>query len=97
MAVRRPCCLYALVLSSALLLPPFVHAYGLLEGFQLARQNDPQYQSASAEREAGAANRQLGQAQLLPTLSASFNRSKVTGSDTAPDFLARCPPRRSST
>ena len=87
MAVRRPCCLYALVLSSALLLPPFVHAYGLLEGFQLARQNDPQYQSANAEREAGAANRQLGQAQLLPTLSASFNRSKVTGSDTAPDFF----------
>lgn len=71
----------------AMLSLPVASAYGLLEGFQLARLNDAQYQAATAEREAGEANRPMGRAQLLPTLNASFNRSKVTGSDTAPDFF----------
>lgn len=66
---------------------PCAHGYGLLEGFQLAKQHDPQYQSATAEHEAGEANRALGKALLLPTISASFNRSKINGSDAAPDFF----------
>ncbi|WP_159878437.1 TolC family outer membrane protein [Aquitalea denitrificans] len=82
-ALFRP----TLLAAACLLVMPMLSAgHGLLEGLQLARANDAQYQAAMAEREAGEANGPLGRAQLLPTLNASFNRSKVTGSDTAPDY-----------
>jgi protease secretion system outer membrane protein len=83
----RPLFRPALLAGACLLLMPLLSAgHGLLEGLQLARSNDAQYQAAVAEREAGEANGPMGRAQLLPTLNASFNRSKVTGSDTAPDY-----------
>ncbi|RQO78385.1 hypothetical protein DBR44_01160 [Aquitalea sp. FJL05] len=87
MAARRTLRLSVLLACYAMLSLPVASGYGLLEGFQLARLNDAQYQAAAAEREAGEANRPMSRAQLLPTLNASFNRSKVTGSDTAPDFF----------
>jgi len=73
--------------AAALFLLPVAGAYGLLEGFELARINDAQFQSAQAEREAGEANSALGRSQLLPVLSATVNRSKITGSDTEPDIF----------
>jgi protease secretion system outer membrane protein len=83
----RPLFRPALLAAACLLVMPLLSAgYGLLEGLQLARAYDAQYQAATAEREAGEANGPMGRAQLLPTVNASFNRSKVTGSDTAPDF-----------
>ena len=83
----RPLFRPALLAAACLLAMPALSAgYGLLEGLQLARAYDAQYQAATAEREAGEANGPMGRAQLLPTVNASFNRSKVTGSDTAPDF-----------
>lgn len=84
---KRPLFRPTLLAAACLLLMPALSAgYGLLEGLQLARANDAQYQAALAEREAGEANGPMGRAQLLPTLNASFSRSKVTGSDTAPGF-----------
>ncbi len=51
-------------------------AIGLLQAYQAALQNDPTFQAAIHENEAGQENRNLGRASLLPTASISYSRSK---------------------
>ncbi|WP_323012057.1 TolC family outer membrane protein [Castellaniella sp.] len=56
-----------------------------LSAWQLAKANDPSYQAAISEREAGQANRALGRAALLPQINASAGRSRTRGTLQAPD------------
>lgn len=60
-------------------MPAPAWAFGLLDGFRLAQRNDPLYQAARAERDAGQANYTIGRSQLLPMVSANTSRSKVNG------------------
>jgi len=61
-------------------------AIGLLQAYQAALQNDPTYQGAIHENEAGQQNRIIGRAALLPQLSADYsnshNRADVSAADT---------------
>jgi protease secretion system outer membrane protein len=65
------------------------HALGLLDSYYLALDNDPQFQGAIQEHEAGQQFRALGRAALLPRLVYSYNRgrswSDVTQSTTRGD------------
>lgn len=56
----------------------------LSEAWRAAVQNDPSYQAAISEREAGQTNRAMGRAGLLPQVSASLGRSKLRGTLEAP-------------
>ena len=60
-----------------------VQALGLLDAYDLALRNDPTFQSALQERDAGEENRIIGRAGLLPSLAWSYNNvrneSEVTG------------------
>jgi protease secretion system outer membrane protein len=51
-------------------------ALGLLDAYDLALRNDPTFQAAIQEREAGEENRIIGRAGLLPNLSWSYNNSR---------------------
>ncbi|WP_330213757.1 TolC family outer membrane protein [Pseudomonas sp. Z18(2022)] len=53
-----------------------VQALGLLDAYDLALRNDPTFQAAIQEREAGEENRIIGRAGLLPNLSWSYNNSR---------------------
>ncbi len=50
-------------------------AIGLLQAYQAALANDPTYQSAIHENDAGQENQYLGRASLLPSASISYSRS----------------------
>jgi protease secretion system outer membrane protein len=52
-------------------------AITLMQAYQAALQNDPQYRMAKADRDAGKENRILGRAALLPQVSANYSGSKV--------------------
>ncbi|MFU7347116.1 TolC family outer membrane protein [Pseudomonas paraeruginosa] len=73
-----------------LLLREDAFALGLLDGYHLALENDPQFQGAIQEHEAGKQYRALGRAALLPRLVYSYNRgrswSDVTQATTRGDF-----------
>lgn len=73
-----------------LLLREDAFALGLLDGYHLALENDPQFQAAIQEHEAGRQYRALGRAALLPRLVYSYNRgrswSDVTQTTTRGDF-----------
>lgn len=56
----------------------------LSQAWQLAVQNDPVYQAAISEREAGETNRAIGRAGLLPQVNASLGRSKIRGTLESP-------------
>jgi protease secretion system outer membrane protein len=49
---------------------------GVVQAYQAARLNDPMYRAAVAEHEAGQEYQKLGQAQLLPSISASYANSR---------------------
>jgi protease secretion system outer membrane protein len=51
-------------------------ALGLLQAYDAALQNDPDYRSAYFVREGGKENAILGRSALLPTLQGTFNTSK---------------------
>lgn len=53
-----------------------VQALGLLDAYDLALRNDPTFQAAIQEREAGEESRIIGRAGLLPNLSWSYNNSR---------------------
>ncbi|NWB23017.1 MULTISPECIES: TolC family outer membrane protein [unclassified Pseudomonas] len=53
-----------------------VQALGLLDAYDLALRNDPTFQAAIQEREAGEENRIIGRAGLLPNLYWSYNNSR---------------------
>jgi len=73
-----------------LLLREDAFALGLLDGYHLALENDPQFQAAIQEHEAGRQYRALGRAALLPRLVYSYNRgrswSDVSQATTRGDF-----------
>jgi outer membrane protein, protease secretion system len=75
-----------MVLVSALSFGTNAHAYGLLQAYQDALQNDSTYRSAKFENESGVANKKIARAGLLPVVSANYstnkNRSDYTQKDT---------------
>jgi protease secretion system outer membrane protein len=71
-------------------------ALGLLDAYQAALQNDPQYRAAYYAGEAGKENRILGRSTLLPQISgsvnASQNRTTITDAGFKPrasDYISR--------
>ncbi|MDR0192178.1 TolC family outer membrane protein [Pseudomonas yamanorum] len=66
----------ALVFSLCCACSGSVQALGLLDAYDLALRNDPTFQAAIQEREAGEENRIIGRAGLLPNLSWSYNNSR---------------------
>ncbi|KAF1011738.1 MAG: Outer membrane protein TolC [Pseudomonas fluorescens] len=66
----------ALLFILAVVCAPVVQALGLLDAYDLALRNDPTFQAAIKERDAGEENRALGRAGLLPTLSWNYNNSR---------------------
>lgn len=62
-------------------------AFDLATAWQAALQNDPGYQAAIAEREAGQTNRAMGRAGLLPQISASASRTRIDGTLDSPTAL----------
>ena len=57
---------------------PGALALGLLQAYQAALANDPTYQSAIHDNEAGQQNRLLGRSFLLPSISANYSTSKAS-------------------
>lgn len=74
------------LVTLALCLNPAVpaSALGFMEAYRAALQNDPTYQAAISENEAGQQNSALGRAGLLPQISASGSRFKVRGERESP-------------
>lgn len=75
--------LLAVAISASLLLQSGqAAAIGLLQAYDAALKNDPTFQAARFENEAGQQNRALGRSSLLPQISASYygakNNSDVT-------------------
>ncbi|WP_350650455.1 TolC family protein, partial [Pseudomonas sp. HY13-MNA-CIBAN-0226] len=62
----------ALLFTLCLSCTPTAYALGLLDVYDLALRNDPTFQAAIQEREAGEENRVIGRAALLPNLSWSY-------------------------
>lgn len=54
-------------------------SFGLASAWRAALDNDPSYQAAISEREAGQTNRAMGRAGLLPQVNASLGRTRVDG------------------
>ena len=74
---RRSVSIAALI---ALLLPASgSHAFGLLDAYAAALENDPVYRAAIHENEAGQEEKAIGLSGLLPNLSFTHAQSKNTG------------------
>lgn len=58
--------------------------YDLATAWRAALRNDPSYQAAISEREAGQTNRAMGRAGLLPQVSASLGRTRIDGTLDSP-------------
>src|SRR5690606_11743175 len=69
------------VMIAGAVLPATVsaQAFDLSTAWRAALANDPTYQAAISEREAGQTNRAMGRAGLLPQVSASLGRNKIRG------------------
>ena len=63
--------------TAAALQTPGANAIGLMQAYQAALANDPTYQSAIHENEAGQQNRLLGRSTLLPSVVANYQTSKA--------------------
>lgn len=59
-------------------------AFDLASAWRAALVNDPSYQAAISEREAGQTNRAMGRAGLLPQVSASLGRTRMDGTLDSP-------------
>ncbi len=64
-------------------------AMGLLQAYEAALQNDPQYQSAVSEYQAGQQYAKLGRASLLPTAQYVYSNSHNQADSTAPNFFGQ--------
>ena len=64
-------------------------ALSLVQAYELALQNDPTYQSALHDNEAGQQYKALGRSNLLPNVSASYAANKNRADYTAPNFLGQ--------
>ena len=78
----------ALFFTLCLSVTPAAHALGLLDAYDLALRNDPTFQAAIQEREAGEEHRVIGRAALLPNLSWSYNNSRNESQVTAGDVTS---------
>lgn len=71
------------VAFSISLLSPSVFALDLLHAYESALANDPVFQSAAKEYEAGEANRMIGRSAIMPKITSGYtqyaNNSKITG------------------
>lgn len=61
------------VFAGAVVSSGAAHAFSLQEAYEAALQNDPQYQMARKEREAGQQNEKMGLAGLLPQISYNYS------------------------
>lgn len=66
-----------------------VFALGLVQAYESALQNDPDYRAAIHESEAGQQYKVLGRANLLPGISMSYAKSRNRADITAPNFLGQ--------
>jgi len=64
--------------------PSVAGEFDLASAWRAALRNDPGYQAAISEREAGQANRAMGRAGLLPQVSASLGRTRIDGTLDSP-------------
>ena len=64
-------------------------ALGLIQAYDAALSNDPTYQSARFENEAGQQNRAMGRSSLLPSASASYTATKNHADITAKNILGQ--------
>jgi len=64
------------------------HALGLLQAYDAALQNDPQFRSAQAENRAGQEYKAIGRSTLLPTAQLSYSTSKNKGETISPTLIA---------
>lgn len=56
---------------------------GLMQAFELARDNDPVFRGARAEQQAGLEFAEIGQARVLPTISAVVSKNRNTATVTS--------------
>ena len=75
LSLRRA--LAAVIATGCALQAPSALALGLMQAYEAALRNDPTYQSAIHENDAGQQNRLLGRSTLLPQVSASYQTSKA--------------------
>ncbi len=64
--------------------PTLAGEFDLASAWRAALGNDPSYQAAISEREAGQTNRAMGRAGLLPQVSASVGRTRIDGTLDSP-------------
>lgn len=76
----------ALSLAAA---PVAAQEFDLASAWRAALENDPAYQAAISEREAGQTNRAMGRAGLLPQVSASIGRTRIDGTLDSPSPAGR--------
>lgn len=58
-------------------------AFGVMDAYALALRNDPTFQAATRERDAGMENLAIGRAGLLPNLSYSYRKARNESDVTA--------------
>lgn len=80
--MRRYILSFLLLLSSTVL---SAQPISLSSAWQAAQTNDPRFQAAISEREAGQTERAMGRAALLPQISASVGRTRMKGDLDTPD------------
>jgi outer membrane protein, protease secretion system len=78
----------ASAMTAALLLQAIpASALGLVQAYEAALQNDPAYQAAVHDNEAGQQYKVLGRSNLLPSLSANYAKNKNRADITQPTLL----------
>jgi protease secretion system outer membrane protein len=91
-AIHRPRLLRALVgatLAGAMLSSGSASALTLMQAFQAALANDPTYQQAVQDAEAGKEYKVIGRSNLLPNLQASYSANRNRVDLEAPNFLGQ--------
>jgi protease secretion system outer membrane protein len=73
---KRSALALALLAAAGLGSTGSARAYGLIQAYQDALQHDSTYRSAKYENDAGQANKALGLAGLLPSVSANYSNSR---------------------
>ncbi|HJV84323.1 MAG TPA: TolC family outer membrane protein [Noviherbaspirillum sp.] len=89
MRILKPRVLASALASLFLLQGGGASAMGLMQAYEAALQNDPTYQSARHENEAGQQYRALGRSNLLPNVSVSYSKNKNRADITQPNFLGK--------
>ncbi len=79
--------LVSMLAAASMLQANSASALGLLQAYEAALQNDPVYQAAVHEKDAGQQNVKLGRSTLLPNLAASYSNNKNRADITEPNIL----------